>query len=569
MFEIISKIGKGSSGNVYEAFCKKDNNTYALKQSLSKESDELLQNEINIYKIFNNNCPYIVKYYDCFKSKNEYGKNCFCMQIEFCQFGSIREIIKIGRKKGVQINELEISAIIYMVLKGLEFIHKKELINRDIKGRNILVNNEGDVKLCDFGICKPYKKNKMKELRGGSPYWMAPEILRKEEYDQNIDIWALGITCIELAEYEPPYSKYSPTDVIKQIIKSPPKGLSQPQKWSKTFNNFISRCLEINRFKRPLAEDLFNDEFITMIEKKNLNRRLIILQFLSKCGYNVIYNKKIKLISLPSNLCRTNRSPFKKNNININIKTNGSSIKVNSNICSNRIRKLNHISSSDNIKQQSKNIRINTSNINTINNSNSHLHLCKNINTTEVNTTSNNNSIMNNRISLKPLKSFNVFQKKILLRHKSSEKETTQTTRKKIDLKKYIPCLTVGDSRKSSNIISKMSKENSSSNLNKDEEYAKQKFMDIEIKNLIHERNREINSILLKYQDKISKIKNEKDKFRNSFKINNLKEKVRKIQISPSEENISSTIKINRIINPSSSIGKNNRYKEDNKTNEG
>lgn len=155
-----------------------------------------------------------------------------------------------------------------MVLQGIKFIHSKNLIDRDIKGRNILVNNDGDVKLCDFGICRQYVKNKMKDLRGGSPYWMAPEILRKEEYDQNIDIWALGITCIELAEYEPPYSKLSPNEVIKQIIKSPPKGLSNPSKWSKEFNSFISECLQIDRFKRPLSDELLKHDFITMIDKK-------------------------------------------------------------------------------------------------------------------------------------------------------------------------------------------------------------------------------------------------------------------------------------------------------------
>ena len=99
-----------------------------------------------------------------------------------------------------------------MVLLGIKFIHEKNLVNRDIKGRNILITKDGEVKLCDFGICRFYHENKMKEIRGGSPYWMAPEILRKEEYTQNIDIWALGITCIELAEYEPPYSDFNSTE---------------------------------------------------------------------------------------------------------------------------------------------------------------------------------------------------------------------------------------------------------------------------------------------------------------------------------------------------------------------
>ena len=298
MFEIIHKVGKGSSGYVYKALNKKDKKFYAIKQSLSPDNDELIKNEIIIYQKFKNECSNIIHFYDYFKANNETGQTCLCMQIEYCQYGSIREIIKKGKKKNILINELEISAIIYMVLKSLVYIHKNNLVDRDIKGRNILVDKDGTIKLCDFGICKPYHKNNMKHLRGGSPYWMAPEVLNKEEYDQTIDIWALGITCIELAENEPPYFKLSPKEVMKQIIKSPPKGLNDKSKWSNDFNNFISCCLNIDRFKRPSAEQLLKHDFITNIEKKNLNRKLLILQFLSKCGYKILYNRKVKLTHL-------------------------------------------------------------------------------------------------------------------------------------------------------------------------------------------------------------------------------------------------------------------------------
>lgn len=295
MFEIIHKIGKGSSGNVYKAINKKDKKIYAIKQSLSPENDELLKNEIIIYQKFKNQCPNIIYFYDYFKANNESGKTCLCMQVEYCQYGSIREIIKKGKKKNILINELEISSIIYMVLKSLVFIHQNDLVDRDIKGRNILVDKEGNIKLCDFGICKTYHKDNMKHIRGGSPYWMAPEILKKEEYDQTIDIWALGITCVELAENEPPYFKLSPKEVMKQIIKSPPTGLNDKSKWSYEFNDFISCCLKEDRFKRPSAEELLKHDFITMVDKKNLNRKLLILQFLSKCGYNILYSRKVKL----------------------------------------------------------------------------------------------------------------------------------------------------------------------------------------------------------------------------------------------------------------------------------
>jgi len=295
MFEALQKIGKGSSCQVYNVLSKKDNKIYAIKQSSSTDNEAIIKNEVAVFKIFNNECPYIINYYDFFKGKNESNETCLCIQLEYCEYGNIREIIKRGRKKGIQINELEISSIIYMVLKGINFIHSKKLINRDIKGRNILVGKNGSVKLCDFGICKEYIKNKMKKFRGGSPYWMAPEILKKEEYNQSVDIWALGITCVELAEYEPPYSKLTPQQVMKKIINFPPKGLADPSKWSDDFNDFISRCLTIDKNKRPLSDELLNHEFITSIDKKNLNRNLIIYKFLNKCGYKVLYNKKERI----------------------------------------------------------------------------------------------------------------------------------------------------------------------------------------------------------------------------------------------------------------------------------
>jgi len=250
-----------------------------------------------IYHLFNNESPYIIKYYDCFKAKNEENKKCLYLQLEYCQYGSIRDIIKHARKKDIVMTETEISSVIYMVLLGIKFIHSKKLINRDIKGRNILITKDGEVKLCDFGICRIYHKNRMKEIRGGSPYWMAPEILKKEEYNQNIDIWALGITCIELAEFEPPYSDFGSNEVIKQIIKSPPQGLSKPKKWSKEFNDFIRQCLLLDKNKRPMADELLKHDFITMIGKKNLNRKLILLNYLSRVGYKVIYNKKKNIFS--------------------------------------------------------------------------------------------------------------------------------------------------------------------------------------------------------------------------------------------------------------------------------
>ena len=540
MFEIIHKIGKGSSGYVYKALNKKDKKIYAIKQSLSPENDELLKNEITIYQKFKNQCPNIIHFYDYFQANNETGQNCLCMQIEYCQYGSIREIIKKGKKKDVFINELEISAIIYMVLISLVYIHKNNLIDRDIKGRNILVDKEGSIKLCDFGICKPFHKNNMKHLRGGSPYWMAPEVLNKEEYDQTIDIWALGITCIELAEHEPPYFKLSPKEVMKQIIKSPPRGLQNKSKWSNEFNDFISLCLNVDRFKRPTAEELLKHDFITNIDNKNLNRKLLILQFLSKCGYKILYNRKTKI------------APLLNGNIsNLN----------NNNIYNHKV--LYHKKGLGELRK--KNLRMFSSQIhsNNINNK-----TCENFENSSNNILDNGNrkNRKENKISLK---CSGVFSKKVFMRCRSLEKEIDRfenkinknNNRTNLLYKRNNKILSRTTSNGYKNYFTlennNLNSANSINNINNKNNYydnsnekknsflktflkdkkmkniigreiddnfdEKYEFLEEdnsiennkindEIKELLKQRDIEINNIMIKYQDKMDKMKKEQNK---------------------------------------------------------
>ena len=555
MFEIIHKIGKGSSGYVYKALNKKDKKIYAIKQSLSPENDELLKNEIVIYQKLKNECPNIIHFYDYFQANNESGQTCLCMQIEYCPYGSIREIIKKGIKKNIFINELEISAIIYMVLKSLVFIHKNNLIDRDIKGRNILVDNDGNIKLCDFGICKSYHKNNMRHLRGGSPYWMAPEVLNKEEYDQSIDLWALGITCIELAEHEPPYFKLSPKDVMKQIIKSPPKGLNNKSIWSHEFNNFISCCLNVNRFKRPSAEELLKHDFITMIDNKNLNRKLLILQFLSKCGYKVLYNRKVKIKPLLNGNSKNNIKIFK-NKFLYQKKGLADEGKKNGRLFKSQIHTYNMSSL---INKTYQNFERN-------NNRSNRIFNIKNI---------DKKRERNSRISLK---CSSVFNKKHFIRYKSLEKDLDKlenkikpmnnslTTNLIHDRNNQIITRTTSDSynkhyltlennsqnsvnnisnyneilteRRSKNFTNIYLKNNKLKNLfgreiedNFDEKYEfleedneenneneneneneKNKIIDDEIQKLLKQRDMEINSIILKYKDKMDKMKKEQNK---------------------------------------------------------
>ena len=554
MFEAIQRIGKGSSCQVYTVISKIDNKLYAIKESSSKENEDIIKNEVSIFKHLNNESPYIIHFYDFFKGKNEHNKPCLCIQLEYCEYGNIREILKKGRKLDIKISEIEISAIIYMVLQGIKFIHEKNLINRDIKGRNILVGKNGNVKLCDFGICKRYIENGMKKFRGGSPYWMAPEILKKEEYNQNIDIWALGITCIELAEYEPPYSKYSPEDVLKKIIKNPPKGLNEPEKWSYEFNDFVRKCLEIDKNKRPFADELLRHEFITNLDKKNLNRNLIIYKFLNKCGYKVLYNKKERInISIPlNNIININNSNSKRNAFYKKIN------KKNNELLNDKIKiklKFNESNDKSSFSNRKNNINNDIIYINDINNEINNRSK-RESSPLVVNRQQYRNSLQYNR-----KKQFRSLNKNIYLRPRSLEKikvnNTEESANKEVNKNIYNAhftsnCDTNSKERKKRNnynykknnviylnitnykninpinpiVVNTEGSENQyepiiSDDIDINEFNIDEKLLDTKIKSLEKERDFVVKNIINKYQNKIEKISNEKNNLLMKYSLRN------------------------------------------------
>ena len=252
--EIIESIGDGSYGFVFKAWHRKSGQMVAVKliPVVDFDSLETCLKEMQIL----NSCSskYIVSYY-----KSYYKNSQLWIVMEYCEAGSIKKIIQTT-KRGL--DEATISALIYSILKGLEYIHKNRLIHRDIKADNILLDLNGSAKIADFGV-----STKLISTYGctnsviGTPFWMSPEIISNHNYTSKTDIWSLGITAIEFAEKEPPYSNKYPW-MVMQIIKSKPaKGLTDPSKWSDMFNDFVKRCLTVDPDERPTAEDLLQHPF--------------------------------------------------------------------------------------------------------------------------------------------------------------------------------------------------------------------------------------------------------------------------------------------------------------------
>ncbi|XP_013177006.1 PREDICTED: serine/threonine-protein kinase 3 [Papilio xuthus] len=253
VFDIICKLGEGSYGSVYKALHKESGQVLAIKQvPVDTDLQEIIK-EISIMQQCDS--PYVVKYY------GSYFKNTdLWIVMEYCGAGSVSDIMRLRKKT---LSEDEIATILIDTLKGLEYLHRRRKIHRDIKAGNILLNTEGHAKLADFGVAGQLTDTMAKRNTViGTPFWMAPEVIQEIGYDCVADIWSLGITALEMAEGKPPYGDIHPMRAIFMIPTKPPPSFREPDQWSPEFIDFVSQCLVKNPEERATAEYLLTHEFI-------------------------------------------------------------------------------------------------------------------------------------------------------------------------------------------------------------------------------------------------------------------------------------------------------------------
>lgn len=253
VFDIICKLGGGSYGSVYKALHKESGQVLAIKQvPVDTDLQEIIK-EISIMQQCDS--PYVVKYY------GSYFKNTdLWIVMEYCGAGSVSDIMRLRKKT---LSEDQIATILSDTLKGLEYLHRRRKIHRDIKAGNILLNTEGHAKLADFGVAGQLTDTMAKRNTViGTPFWMAPEVIQEIGYDCVADIWSLGITALEMAEGKPPYGDIHPMRAIFMIPTKPPPSFREPDQWSPEFIDFVSQCLVKNPDERATAEYLLTHEFI-------------------------------------------------------------------------------------------------------------------------------------------------------------------------------------------------------------------------------------------------------------------------------------------------------------------